>query len=67
MDLIGMTEIPVVICSEDSYTVASKINNMTVKTQPTDKDKIPIIQEIVAEHTDMDRIRNAFSEGRQGR
>jgi len=66
MDLIGMTEIPVVICSEDSYTVASKINNMTVKTQPTDKDKIPIIQEIVAEHTDMDRIRNAFSEGRQG-
>ena len=63
MELIGMTDIPVVICSEESYTVASKINNMTVKTQPTDQDKIPIIQEIVAEHTDMERIRDAFTEG----
>ncbi|MGE9290334.1 MAG: phosphotransacetylase family protein [Puniceicoccales bacterium] len=66
MDLISMTEIPVVICSEESYTVASKINNMTVKTQPTDEDKIPIIQEIVAEHTDMERIRDAFTDGKQG-
>ncbi len=63
MDLIGKTEIPVVICSDESYTVASKINNMTVKTQPTDEDKIPIIQEIVAQNTDMERIRDAFSEG----
>ncbi|MBC2600974.1 AAA family ATPase [Puniceicoccus vermicola] len=67
MDLISMTEIPVVICSEESYTVASKINNMTVKTQPTDEDKIPIIQEIVAEHTDMERIRDAFTEGKPNR
>jgi len=67
MDLIGMTEIPVVICSEESYTVASKINNMTVKTQPSDEDKIPIIQEIVSEHTDMERIRDAFTEGEQGK
>ena len=63
MDLISMTEIPVVICSDESYTVASRINNMTVKTQPTDEDKIPIIQKIVAEHTDLERIRDAFSEG----
>ncbi|MEM0967203.1 MAG: AAA family ATPase [Verrucomicrobiota bacterium] len=67
MDLIGQTPIPVVICGEDSYTVASKINNMTVKTLPTDEDKIPIIQEIVSENTDMEKIRNAFAEGRQGR
>lgn len=65
MDLIGMTDIPVVICSDESYSVASKINNMTVKTQPTDEDKIPIIQEIVVENTDMERIRDAFS-GREG-
>jgi len=65
MDLISMTDIPVVICSDESYTVASRINNMTVKTQPTDEDKIPIIQEIVAEHTDLERIRDAFAEGKR--
>ncbi len=66
MELISMTDIPVVICSDESYTVASKINNMTVKTQPTDEDKIPIIQQIVAEHTDMEKIRDAFSERMPG-
>lgn len=60
MDLIRQTDIPVVICSDESYTVASRINNMTVKTQPTDSDKIPIIQQIVAENTDMEKIRDAF-------
>lgn len=62
MELIAQTKIPVVICSEDSYTIASSINNMTVKTLPSDDDKIPIIQEIVSEHTDMERIHDSFSE-----
>jgi len=61
MELIRQTDIPVVICSDESYSVASKINNMTVKTLPTDSDKIPIIQEIVAENIDLDRIRDAFA------
>ena len=61
MDMIAKTRIPVVICSEESYTVASRINNMVVKTQPGDSDKIPIIKNLITDHIDLDVIRNAFS------
>ena len=60
MEMIAKTRIPVVISSEESYNVASKINNMMIKTQPSDKDKIPIIQNLITKNID-DGIRNAFS------
>ncbi|WP_269526712.1 phosphotransacetylase family protein [Coraliomargarita parva] len=60
MDMIAQTNIPVVICSEESYNVASRINNMTVKTQPTDTDKIPIIKNLITDHIDLGVIRHAF-------
>lgn len=61
MEMIAKTKIPVVICSDESYDVASKIHNMTVKTQPTDSDKIPIIKDLIIKNIDLDIIRNAFS------
>lgn len=60
MEMIAMTSIPVVLCSEDSYKVASKVNNMTVKTQPSDEDKIPIIKELITKNIDLEVILNAF-------
>ena len=60
MEMIAKTRIPVVICSEDSYIVASKVNNMTVKTQPGDEDKIPIIKDLIIKNIDLKVIRNAF-------
>ncbi len=60
MEMIKKTSIPVVLCSEDSYTVASKVNKMTVKTQPNDKDKIPIIKDLISKNIDLDVIREAF-------
>jgi BioD-like phosphotransacetylase family protein len=60
MEMIYKTSIPVIICNNDSYAVASKINKMTVKTQPSDTDKIPIIKNLVTENIDLDVIRNAF-------
>jgi BioD-like phosphotransacetylase family protein len=60
MEMIYKTSIPVIICQNDSYAVASKINKMTVKTQPSDTDKIPIIKNLVTENIDLDVIRNAF-------
>ena len=59
-EMIKKTSIPVALCSEDSYTVASKVNNMTVKTQPDDMDKIPIIKDLISKNIDLDRIRQAF-------
>lgn len=33
---------------------------MTVKTQPSDTDKIPIIKDLISKNIDLDVIRNAF-------
>ncbi len=60
MEMLHRTNIPVVISNEESYAVASKINNMTVKTQPQDVDKIPIIQNIITDNIDLPRILGAF-------
>ncbi len=61
MDMLSQTNIPVVISSEESYSVASRINSMTVKTQPQDTDKIPIIKRLILDHVDLDKVLNAFS------
>ena len=36
---------------------------MTVKTQPDDKDKIPIIKNLIQENIDMQAIQDAFDSG----
>ena len=60
MEMIAKTRIPVVVCSDESYKVASLVNNMTVKTQPDDDDKIPIIKDLMKKNIDMQAIQNAF-------
>ncbi len=50
MEMLAQTRIPVVISNQESYTVASRIHSMTVKTQPEDADKIPLIQRLVQEN-----------------
>ena len=61
MIMIQKTKIPVISCSEDSYVVASRINKMTVKTQPRDSDKIPIIKDLVTKNVNIDLIFEAFA------
>ncbi len=53
MEMLAQTDIPIVIAAEESYSVASKIHNMTVKTQPQDSDKISIIKKLITEHVDL--------------
>lgn len=61
MAMIAKTAIPVIACYNDSYEVASKINQMIVKTQPSDSDKIPIIKNLINKHVDLNKICDAFS------
>jgi len=60
LELLAQTNIPVVAAKEESYTITSKINNMTVKTQPEDIDKIPVIKNLILEHVDLERLLKAF-------
>lgn len=60
-ELIAKSEIPVMLSQSDSYSVASRIHSMTVKTQPEDSDKIPVIKKMVQEYLDMDLLVSSFA------
>jgi phosphate acetyltransferase len=61
MEMLSQTDIPIVLCKKESYPVASAITRMTVKTQPEDLDKIPLIKRLVTDNVDLDQIARAFS------
>lgn len=52
-ELLAQTDIPVIAAKGESYTVTSTINRMTVKTQPQDTDKIPVIKNLITTHVDL--------------
>lgn len=60
LEMLSKTDIPIITVERDSYEVASIINNMTVKTEPQDLDKIPLIKEMVTDNVDVTKIIEAF-------
>ena len=60
MKMLAKTNIPVVITSDESYKVASIVDNMTIKTQPEDDDKIPLIKSLIQKNINMQAIQSAF-------
>ncbi|MBU6409068.1 MAG: AAA family ATPase [Verrucomicrobia bacterium] len=48
--------IPVLLASADSYEVASRVNNLIVKTRPADAEKISLIRDIVAKNVNVKKI-----------
>ena len=48
--------IPVLLVKTDSYQVASKVHNLTVKTRPSDAAKISLIRDLVARHINVKKI-----------
>lgn len=48
--------IPFISVKQDSYTAATRIHEMTVKTEPGDKQKIELIQHLIEAHVDVGRI-----------
>ena len=55
-ELLAQTDIPVIAAKGESYTVTSTINRMTVKTQPQDTDKIPIIKNLITQNVDLEML-----------
>ena len=52
--------IPVLLTKADSYQVASRVHNLTVKTRPTDAEKISLIRNLVAQNVNVKKIINAL-------
>ena len=60
MKLIREMPFPVLLAKQDSYEVASKVHDMTVKTRPDDTAKINLIRDMIAEHVDVQKILSAL-------
>jgi len=56
MEMIARSRVPVITTPFDSYTAASSIHSMTVKTMPGDHEKISRIQTVVEQYVDVDRL-----------
>ena len=51
---------PVLLAKEESYRVASKVHDLTVKTRPSDQEKIALIRDLIAQHVDVNRMLKAL-------
>jgi len=56
LEIIRSTNIPILQVRQDSYTTASRINELTVKIRPTDTNKIKLVQKLVKEYVDIDML-----------
>lgn len=55
-DILKRTHIPILGVPEDSFTVATRINNMILKIRSEETEKIKTIQSLVDTYVDIDRI-----------
>ncbi len=51
---------PVLLAGEDSFAVASRIHDLTVKIRPDDAEKIALIRDLISTHVDVNRILKAI-------
>lgn len=56
LKVIRTMPIPVLLAQQDSYRVASKVHDLTVKTRPGDFEKISLIRDLVAKNVDVTKI-----------
>jgi BioD-like phosphotransacetylase family protein len=60
MKVIQAMPIPVLLAAQDSYEVAAKVHDLTVKTRPTDAEKISLIRNIIATNVNVRGIVDAI-------
>ena len=56
LELIRSMPFPVLLARDDSYQVASKVHDLTVKIRPNDTQKILLVRDMIAKHVDVNRI-----------
>lgn len=60
LKVIHQMHFPVLLASEDSYDVASKVHDLIVKTRPNETQKISLIRDLVARYVDVNRINKSL-------
>lgn len=67
MRVVEAMPFPVLAIDAESYRVASKVHDLTVKTRPADTGKIGLIRDLISRHVDVERILAAVESGRPRR
>jgi BioD-like phosphotransacetylase family protein len=60
MRVIRGMPFPVLLAQNDSYEVASRVHDLTVKTRPDDAEKISVIRDLIAQYVDVNKILKAL-------
>jgi len=60
LKVIRAMPIPVLLVPQDSYEVAAKVHDLTVKTRPNDAEKISLIRDIIARNVNVPKIVEAI-------
>jgi len=60
LKMIQSMPIPVLLAAQDSYEVASRVHDLTVKTRPNDAEKISLIRDLIAKNVDIGAILKAL-------
>lgn len=60
LKVIQTMPFPVLLARDDSYQVASKVHDLTVKTLPDDTQKIALIRDLIAKYVDVNKILKAL-------
>lgn len=53
---LNSVSIPLILAKPDTYTVASRVHNLTVKIWPTDKEKIETVKQMIEKYVDLKKI-----------
>ncbi len=61
LKVIRSLPIPILLAAPDSYEVAAKVHDLTVKTRPTDAEKISLIRDLIAQNVNVPKIVEAIS------
>lgn len=56
MRVVEALPFPVLLSPDETYRVASKVHDLTIKTRPADTRKIEVIRDLIAKHVDVGRI-----------
>jgi BioD-like phosphotransacetylase family protein len=66
LDAIRRADLFATLVAEDTYSVASEVHDLLVKTHAADREKIELIKRLVAENLDIDRILAVAAEPLRG-
>src|SRR4051794_14364150 len=61
LKVIRAMPIPVLLTDQETYRVASRVHDLTVKTRPGDAEKISLIRNLIAKSVNLDKILEKLS------